>query len=67
MPRPINTITVTMTPSADRARALLIRRILEVCALCVFILIGAARKTRGGFLGESPATVNRNRRHRKAW
>ena len=41
MPRQINTITVTMTPSAGRARALLMRRFLEVCALCVFMLIGA--------------------------
>ena len=41
MPRQINTITVTMTPSAGHARALLMRRFLEVCALCVFMLIGA--------------------------
>ena len=41
MPRQINTITVTMTPAAGRARALLMRRFLEVCALCVFMLIGA--------------------------
>ena len=41
MPRQINSIAVTMTPSAGRTRALLTRRFLEVCALCVFILIGA--------------------------
>ena len=41
MPRQINFIAVTMTPSAGRTRTLLMRRFLEVCALCVFMLIGA--------------------------
>ena len=41
MPRQINFIAVTMTASASRGRTLPMRRFLEVCALCVFMLTGA--------------------------
>ena len=41
MPRQINFIAVTITPSAGHSRTLPMRRCPEVCALCVFMLIGA--------------------------